>query len=253
MWAVRAVHNGTSSEQLPVVTAQGLARLLATSRSMVLKDAAVGLMEGVVEEAIRSKGKPTRIKREGDTVWGVQPVRARLRSYNLSIRELVNLLNGVPGLVPGSITQSTAAAVMQGRQLPSPDFLARCEHVFQCNGSELFTKESMAAYTKKYGSAQPQPQPQRVLREPLRWDLVKASLPSEVSVQAAPLPAPVVSEEEDEEDMTSDAYWEKQEALANAAFSEAAGLPAPVSSSVYESLIAQSQQEAADSQFDPED
>lgn len=243
------VNEDLTAEPMPVVSTHGLAMFLAASPQVVLRTFALSLMSSELERLWAVS--PVVSTGSGGTRWGEQPFRNLIRGTGLSMAEVVKTLNMHLVGDEKPVTQASLTAIAMGRQLPTPQVMRCLAVALVAVPSKLFAPDALAAYERKYG---PTPQSRPSSRP--------SSPPAARLAAAVSEPAPALADD-DEEDMTSDAYWEKQERLANAAFEEVVNAaPAPSSglssgpapaSSFYESLVARSQQEAADSQFDPED
>src|SRR5690242_4874968 len=183
--AVRSLFSALNGwEDLPVVTPEGLAYCLASSPLPGFRAEAVRLLLSSLTVLASSSGPGAPARTRGSTVWGVQPVRELLRVMNLSVSELVEMVNKVPGLEPGRYKVASVSAVLLGRQLPSQDFWARAAYVFQRPASELFTPGVVRAFERKH-AVQP---PSRPLPQSLGMGLGPADLSAQESTEAALLP-----------------------------------------------------------------
>jgi hypothetical protein len=151
--SVRTLYSPSGvAEELPVLTREGVVRVLLASELpgfLVLRHA---LMLSALSSALRDN--PLSPVRRA-TQWGEQPVRQLLRDRGSSMAQLASMLSAVPGRPEQVFKVSTLNAVLFGRQLPSPEFLSRARYVFQRQPQELFTAEVLEASARKHGLPTP--------------------------------------------------------------------------------------------------
>jgi hypothetical protein len=181
-----------TEESVPVVSLAGLAALLLASPPVRFAEFAHTVLVAGLPQFLRPQWEAARTAARPVTPWGDQPMRAVMKSRGISVADTAKLMSTVPGRSPLRVTGSTLNAVVFGRQLPLPEFLARARYVFQQPVEELFTAAVLEASSRKYQVTALQPESSPSVQAPVASyaELPVAVPPSSPLPFVEPTPVP---------------------------------------------------------------